>query len=302
MNIEQAKAIPISQLLDKLNITPDRDCGRDLYYRAFWRGEKTASVHVNADTNEWYDHGAGEGGGIVNLAQKILEAQNEPFTRSDALRYISNLTGDRAFIAPVECQPHKPDRRLTIVNIQPVQHIALTQYLDSRCIYLKTAKKYLKQLRLYNKQSGNYFFALGFKNENGGYELRNARYQGTVTCKDITFIRGSEPDLKSLHLFEGWPDFVTLAQGQPNLILRSNSIVLNSLSNLKKATPLIQGHGYRVAYTWMDNDDAGAAATKSLADFFKTEKNLIHKPQGYLYQGYKDLNEWRVAQHKRNMA
>lgn len=297
MNIEQAKSIPLADILDKLNCKPVRISGYDLYYLSPLRKEKTASFHVNAKKNVWFDHGIDVGGDTIKFVCLYLESIGEDHTVSDALRWLKNMMGFSPVIASVQkpdATPH--DRKLIVTNVQDISHPALADYLESRGIPLSIAQQYYKQVDVYHKERQKSIFALGMKNEKGGYELRNKFYKGCAGPKDITFIRGTKPKPEGIHLFEGGPDFVSAIIRQNNgQRFENDSIVLHSLSNLKKATPFIKNYQYRTAFTWMDNDEAGKKATVSLDDFFKTEDNLTHSPMNKLYVPYKDVNAWHMA-------
>lgn len=206
------------------------------------------------------------------------------------------MCGDKRSIQPIketETTPNTP--KLTVTNVQEIKHPALIRYLESRGIVTSVARRYLKQIDVYNRESHKSIFALGFLNEKGGYEVRNEFYKGTAGPKDVSIIRGSVIDAPGIHLFEGWPDFVTAIVRREGRPFKNNTLVLNSLSNLKKATPFIKGHKYRFGYTWMNNDQPGKAATQSLNDFFKTEENLTHKPRNATYAPYKDVNAWHMV-------
>jgi hypothetical protein len=293
MNIEQANTIPISLLLDNLAIKPARKSGNNLYYLSPIRNERTASFHVNTTKNVWYDHGIGIGGDCVAFACKRLEFLGEDHNVPDALRWIENMSGQGRIIVPI----HVPDeveqqeeKNFVIKKIQPISEEALIDYLDSRGIPLKVARKYLKEIRTYNKELKKHFFALGFKNESDGYELRNKYFKGCVNSKDVTLIRGSKPKPDGVHVFEGFMDFLSIIVQNEGKPLRDDAIILNSISCLKEAMALVKGYGYQVAYTWLDNDEAGKSATTILHEFFQTEKSLVHEPMNSLYLPYKDVN------------
>lgn len=300
MNIEQAKSIPLAQILDKMNCQPTRTSGYDLYYLSPHRNEKTASFHVNVSKNLWYDHGIGEGGDGIKLVCKYLESCGVDHTVPDALRWLKNMFGFAPVIAPVN-DPDIPayDGKLKVTDVQDVEHSALVQYLESRGIPLSLAQQYLKQIKVYNRESRKSIFALGFKNDKGGYEVRNKFFKGSTTPKYITFIRGeggksAKPD--AIHIFEGWPDYVSaIIHKRDGRKFEEDTIVLNSLSNLTKATGYIKGYGYRTAYTWMDNDQSGKEATANLDTFLKTEESLTHKPMNSIYAPYKDVNAWHTV-------
>ncbi|AEV99711.1 hypothetical protein A4D02_35375 [Niastella koreensis] len=300
MNIEQANKIPIAEILDKINCKPKRISGYDNYYLAPWRHEKTASLHVNTLKNIWYDHGIGEGGDVVRLICKYLESSGVDYTVSDALRWVKNMCGFASVIQSVQnADTPVYESKLKIVNAQDIERPALIRYLESRGIPMSVAKQYLQQVDVYNRERNKSIYALGFKNDKGGYELRNKYFKGSTAPKYITFVRGeggtsAKPD--GIHLFEGWPDYLTAIIHQRNgQKFTEDTIVLNSLANLKKATPYIKGYGYRTAYTWMHNDDPGKAATISLDNFFKTEEDLVHKPMNEIYAPYKDMNAWHIV-------
>ena len=139
--------------------------------------------------------------------------------------------------------------------------------------------------------------AIGFKNDKGGFELRNKNYKGSTRPKYITFIRGTHGGQGGgIHLFEGWSDYLSaIIQQQDGRKFRDDTIVLNSLSNLAKGTAYIKDYGYRTAFTWMDNDQPGQQATASLDAFFKTEAGLLHSPMNPLYAPYKDVNAWHMV-------
>jgi hypothetical protein len=295
MNIEQAKAISIIDLLTKLGHKPVRTQRHRVRYLSPYRIERTASFDVHPGSNTWIDRGDGNRGGntfdLALLIMKFLNPEQE-HTIPDALRWLENMAGLAPFIKPVETEDYtQNDSSLVLSKVTTIQHQKLIEYLASRGIPLSVGKQYLKQARIYNKNSGKHFYTLAFPNELGGYELRNQFFKGCIRPKGITFIRGAKPD-GGIHLFEGSPDYgtiLTLNNGKP---FRSDTIVLNSVSLMNQATPFIKGYGYKVAYTWMHNDVAGKKATASLDDFFKTEQGLKHRPMNFMYLPYKDANIW----------
>ncbi|OQP49070.1 hypothetical protein A4R26_31145 [Niastella populi] len=297
MNHEQAKNIHLSEILDKINCKPARTSGNDVYYLAPWRNERTASLHVNTHKNVWFDHGIGEGGGVIKFVCKYLESSGVDHTEADARRWVKNMFEGIIFIAPVKLPATSTDdRKLIITHVQDIERPALIQYLESRGIPLSVAKPYLKEVYVHNKESKKSIFALGFKNDKSGYEIRNAFFKGSAKPKYLTFIRGLIPKPEGIHIFEGWPDYLTaIIRKRNGQRFKDDTIVLNSLSNLKKATPYIKGYGYRIAYTWMHNDEPGKAATTSLDNFFKTEENLLHKPMNKEYAPYKDMNAFHMV-------
>src|ERR1700741_1534752 len=91
---------------------------------------------------------------------------------------------------------------LSIKDIGPIKHQGLKLHLEAKHIPLKIGKKYLRELNIYNKNSKKYFYALGFKNEEDGYELCNEVFRGYIDTRAVSFIRGTNPDLKAVSVFK----------------------------------------------------------------------------------------------------
>ena len=138
---------------------------------------------------------------------------------------------------------------------------------------------------------GKPYFAVGFPNRSGGYEIRNKFFKGCIAPKDITHIRQTEPG-ETCCLFEGFMDylsFLTLRQERhPDrpALGGQDHIVLNSVSNLSKALrPL---GDYERIHCFLDNDRAGLEALREI----QREYGSRVRDASYVYSGYKDLNDY----------
>ena len=297
MNIEQAKSVPLSVILDKINLQPAKKNSHDTWYHSPFRNEKTPSFHVNTKKNVWYDHGLGDGGDNIKFVCLYLKEANENHTIPDALRWIKNMAGYAPIIANVNSITYSTeDKKLILKDKKQIAHPALIQYLGKRGISLIAGQDHLKEVRVLNNETKKTFFALAIKNEDLGYEIRNPFFKGCIGTKSVTFIRGSKPKPDGINIFEGFMDYLTIITRQQGKPFEDDTIILNSLSCLKKATPYIYQYGYKVAYTWMDNDAAGQKATEALEEYFRTQKNLEHISMNVMYQPYKDVNAWHMKE------
>lgn len=297
MNIKQAKSIPIKNLLDKLGLSPSKQTPKELWYLSPFRAENTPSFHINPSKNIWYDFGEGQGGDVLSFVSKFLETTGENATIVDVLRWLRNMEGSFQF-QPIERLPKEKEQASESWKVQssdPISHPALVQYLQSRGIELTLAKSYLLQVHVKSNQRKRGYFALGLQNEEGGYEVRNQFFKGSVSPKSIRFIRGTKPKPEAIHLFEGFMDFLSAVSQLKNKALSGDAIILNSLSNLNHALPYMKNYGYRTLYSWMDNDPAGERAIQALTDFCASEEGLIHVPMNKLYRNHKDVNDWHVS-------
>jgi len=303
MNIEQANAIPMSEILSRLGHTPTKQNTTDAWYKSPLRNEKTASFKVNIQKNVWYDHGEGIGGDVVNFACKYLKVCKEDCTETDALRWLENMHGKTSRITNIdtsECS--QKDTTLVLKEVKEIQKGGLLVYLREREIPIKVAKAFLKEVHVLNTKTNSRIYALGIKNEEGGYELRNHLFKGCVNKKDITFIRGTKQNPKTVHIFEGAFDFLTMIAHQKTKAFEGDVIILNSIACINKATGYIKKYNYKQAFTWMDNDTAGEKATNFLEEFLKTEVGITHFKKNYIYDGFKDVNEWHAFKVKESRA
>ncbi len=133
------------------------------------------------------------------------------------------------------------------------------------------------------------FSALGFKNNAGGYELRNEFFKGSSSPKYVSYFDNNAID--KIKVFEGFFDFMsyqTLNQNQPEL---TNFLVLNSLAFFERNLLLMEKH--ESIHLYLDNDTAGRKCT-SLAE----KRSLKFKDESKLFSGTKDLNEWIIKAEK----
>lgn len=296
MNIESANNIQLSEVLNKLGILPKKKHGAQYYYLSPFRQEKTASFTVNIKLNQWFDFGEGRGGGIVGFVCAYLENQGVDNSVKDALRWLQNMMGDATAIKPVPVEEHKQETgALEIKEVNPITNVDLNNYLIARGISIDAAQRYLKELIVYNHNSRKKFKVLGIPNEDEGWELRNEFFKGTLKSKDITFIRGTDVNNRGIHIFEGFMDYLSIITQRQGEAFEDDMLILNSLVNLPKVSAYLYQYGYQNVWTWLDNDEAGQKALRSLADYFPSEKRLKHQPMNSRYEGYKDVNEWHIA-------
>ncbi len=296
MNIDTARTIPISEILRKIGCHPKKKSGNSEWYLSPFRNERTPSFKVNAAENIWYDFGESRGGDGIDFVCAYLESAGIGNTVADALRWLDNMFKAAESIRLFSPRDNlEEESRLVLKSVKPLTHMALIRYLEDRGIYKGVAEKYLKEITIFNTATQKEFFAAAIKNEDGGYDYRNLYFKGCVKNKAISFVRGAIPGHGGIHIFEGFMDFLSVIVSRQGMPFYDDTIILNSVSCLKEATAYIQGYGYCVAYTWLDNDEAGKKAALAFDEFFQSE-NIQHKPMNARYAAYKDVNEAFVKQ------
>jgi len=300
MNLDQAKRIPLSAILAKLGFVSNTQTDTQAWYHSPFREEKTPSFHVHTARNVWYDFGAGKGGSVIELAQEYLTIYGKPAGVSEALAWLEQTIGNpdgllTSLPARTYPVPEEPPK-LLLRSTSAVSHPALIALLGERGIPLEVARRYLKQARIYNRNSKKVFYALALPNEEEGFEIRNRSFKGSLVAKDISYLRGSACPATSIHVFEGMMDFLSIAARYGERLAKEDVIVLNSVSLVAEVPPYLKGFGYTKLHTWLDNDTAGDRATAALAAFCEQEEGLTHVPMNALYRDFKDVNDWYMAQ------
>lgn len=158
-----------------------------------------------------------------------------------------------------------------------------------RKIDLAVASPYLRHVRY--EVGGREYSAIGFANRAGGYELRDGKtFKGTIAPKDISLIQGNTSETPCL--FEGFMDFLSLLTMKGKEV--APCLVLNSVSNLPRAIDYLHEKGIDFVRAFLDNDPAGKQALQAIQlSGIKVEDMSRH------YAQYKDLNDYHVAQCKR---
>jgi hypothetical protein len=294
MNIERAKLVPLTTILNRMGAEPVRERTDDIWYKSPIRQENTASFHIKPSKNIWYDHGIGAGGDTITLVCAYLKHSRESNTIVDALRWIRNMTTELPLSPQKYSQKIEENLGWRLRDVKPIQSVGLIRYLEKRKIPVDLATQYLKEVTVTHSTTGSKIFALGFMNEDEGYELRNPFLKSSVAPKAITFVRGETVRPTSLHVFEGIFDFLSASVRFPDLIKLHDSIILNSLSLLERSHAYIRGYGYTTLHSWFDNDEADRRAFLVLQQYCTTEQNLTIRPMNKLYEKHKDINAWHM--------
>lgn len=294
MTTQEAKSIRIADYLQSLGYTPVKQQGSSLWYKSPFRQETEASFKVNTDRNLWFDYGLGRGGNIIALAQELYA--------SDHVHYLLNRIAEQApHVRPVSFsfRQQASEPSFQHLEVRALTHPALLRYLQERGINAALARQECKELHFIH--NGKPYFAIGFPNVAGGFEVRNHFFKGCISPKDISHIRQQgEPREKCL-VFEGMMDylsFLTLRMKNcptmPSLD-RQDYIILYSVTNVSKAIDVL--HGYERIHCLFDNDGAGRKAYWELErEFAGRIRDFSHN-----YNGYKDLNDFLCGK-RQNLA
>ena len=261
------------------------------------REERTPSFKVDYVQNLWYDFGLGEGGTLRTLVMRLERCDSR-----EAIRRLQN--GEKRDAGSVSLSPGVGERpaaggplpvlrpaavpALRILSDAPLRHPALVGYLSSRGIVPSVAAAFCREVRY--EVNGRAFFAVGFRNDAGGWELRSERFKGGSSPKHITTIDNRSDTVIA---FEGFMDFLAYLSLKHPERLRIDAAVLNSVVNLPKAIPFLSRHP--VIHAFFDNDEAGRKTTSDLIRLCPRSEVI---DQRHFYSGHKDVNDYLIAHIK----
>lgn len=297
MNAAQAKKISMYDLLSSLGQAPadTRKSGNEVWYRSPFREEKEPSFKIKLDQNVWYDFGEGEGGNIIDFVMK--------YNRCDFVGALSFLENNQIKPSAIRIKATGCNKEQTldlfdgksplIIEVKPIYHFALKEYLRERGIPADVAYKHLKEIHY--KVEEKQYFALGFPNRAGGWELRSSIFKGCIGKKDISLLQSNSQEIS---VFEGFMDYLSCITLNGEDHLKSDVLILNSTSMRNSAIAFIKGREYENANTYFDNDKAGLSTHELFCQELKNV-NIISK--NALYMPYKDYNDFLKQSQIKNI-
>lgn len=276
MEIQHIKQISITDYLQQQGYPPVRIQGIHYWYCSPLRNERTPSFKVNTERNQWYDFGTGEHGDIIDLVCALHHCD-----MAEALQLLENGTSLRPRPFSFGGKKDFAEHKLKLLSVVSLTSPHLLNYISERGINSAIANEFCYEINYRN--AGRLFYAIGFANDAGGWEIRSLYFKGCIAPKATTTIRrGSE----CLQIFEGFMDFLSWQTFHPSSTC--DAIVLNSLALLPRIKEQIAG--YREVESFLDNDDAGRKSFAILKQIFPQVIDGATR-----YREHKDLNEWLVS-------
>ncbi|WP_419486676.1 toprim domain-containing protein [Chryseobacterium bernardetii] len=277
MNCEKIKQnISIRSVLESFSLFPVKENRRTAFYFALDRKEKIPSLCVDYSKNSAFDFGTGKSYDVISVVQQLKKC-----SVAEALKYLSSL------YFPVDVKHFTVELQAEIsyriLKIKDILHPALIQYLESRKVYEQ--KECVCEVHY--EVDGRKYFGIGFKNDSGGFEIRNKYAKICLGSKDITLVLAGNNPTDDIAVFEGFFDYLTFRNVQSQFDLACDCLVLNSTAMLFKAEKILKA--YRKILLFLDNDENG----KSVAVEIEREYDNV-EDCSVRYLDFKDISEWFV--------
>lgn len=275
--IEAAKSLDLVQYLSKLGYEPTKIRHSDYWYLSPLRDESVPSFKVNRRINRWFDHGLGKGGNLVDFG--VL------YHRCSVSEFLKKVGNDLYFHQPVDRHLNctEKEHKITVLQDLSLSSFAVLKYLGQRKIPTAIAEQFCREVRY--KLNDKIYYGIGFRNDSGGYEIRNPYFKASSSPKDVTSIKNGTQDVS---VFEGFTDFLSfMAIHRHDDSIKTNFLILNSASFFERARPFMEQH--EIIRLYLDRDTTGRSYTQ-----YAMSLSRKYKDESSLYSNHKDLNEWLI--------
>lgn len=340
--IPYSNRISIRDFLARRGIQPKYERNGYGMYLSPLREERTPSFKVDYVRNLWYDFGLGEGGTLLTLVMRLERCDRYAAIRilsSGEIRQVESTSLSSGIYERPAVGGVSPVMRLAavpalrILSDAPLHHPVLIGYLASRGIAQRIAAGYCREVRY--EVNGRAFFAVGFRNDAGGWELRSERFKGGSSPKYTTTLKGCNaisainaiadndaitdcPATGATASFHAGNDPMACESDRAMSASHASVMVFEgfidflsylSLANnihpvsdtvvLNSVVNLSKAvpflNRHSVIHAFFDNDEAGR---KTISDLIRLCPRSEVIDQSHSYRGYKDVNDYLIARIK----
>ncbi|MBA5629224.1 toprim domain-containing protein [Moheibacter lacus] len=289
MNCKQFNNIPLEEVLQNLGHLPTKQNEKEAWYLNPFSNESQASFKLDKRQNLWYLFSEGIGGNNTDFMMKYLNASVKEVLVWVKEQYFSSF--------------HQQNQNYTqgsdktnyqITEIKELQNPNLIKYLQERGL---SSNVYPLIKEVHFTIGDKKLYAIGFKNESGGWELRNQYYKGAVLKKDISMIylnQNNQLKNKNVVVFEGFIDALSFVEIKR--FFKGDLLVMNSIALLSKTKEQLKN--YSKIHLFLDNDRSGEKCKIELLSSFPQAKECSK-----IYSDHKDLNEYllhRIRNENKN--
>ena len=241
MNCAEANQVDIVDYLNSIGYQPQKIRRDDYWYLSPLRTEKHASFKVDRKKNVWYDHGIGKGGSLIDFLMEFYKSSVSEILQKLSFFHPQKIIHNNISIPRVHMHENsllnKEEEIETCIRIvltkKVIEDSFLCQYVKQRNISKNIVDTWCNEVHFTINEKEKIYRAIGFKNNAGGYELRNEYYKASSSPKYITYVNNKAD---SIAVFEGFFDFLSyqfIHQNQNDISI--NFLVLNSLSFFERS-------------------------------------------------------------------
>ena len=283
--LEKVKDIDLRYYIQGLGYDPKKKFGSDWWFDCWWDNDQRHRLGVSR--SKWNYRRTNEHGDILDIAMRVYNTTN----KIEAAKKILEDRGVRPSVPYVEVQENATTTQ--ICEVRSLRLRPLVDYVTGRGISLHTANMFIQEVFYNFGKGGKNLFGIGFKNDIGGWEIRNrCGSMGKITIGQKYYTTKKFNKDGAWVVFEGFFDFLSFWEhykANEKGLKEKNYLILNSTSEAEKAFQVLDGA--KVIFLMLDNDEAGSKAT---ATFVQRYGNIAQDKR-YLFGGYNDYNDYLKA-------
>ena len=255
MNSKQIKEISIREVMESFSLFPERDNSITGFYLTIDREEKDPNLLVNFEQNLAIDFKSANSFNVVSIVQTIKKC-----TEGEALTYLEIVHSNFLKKSP-KMLKDQVSNTFKIIDKKDNIHLLNLQFI----VNLKVNINCNLFSEIWFEDGPKKYYGIAFKNNSGGYEIRNKYMNICLQKKDITTIKNGA---KKVLIFIDYPDFLTYK------FLFNNEeaehvdyLILNSYLMIYKIKNELVNYNEIVLY--FENDSHGDIATERVKSFSK---------------------------------
>lgn len=294
INANELKAAAnLPDLLEALGFRPEVQTSRELMYLSMLRDNDTRpSFTVNKEFNIWYDHGTGKGGNIIDFAMAYWK-----LTFRAALKKLIDYFPQEQMPEYGRLQTRRRHAQklpyYRVASVRPLgNHPEITGFLKSKCVW-ETAQALLSEVYYFvedEKSNRKSFFAAGWQNELGHWQVCNQYFSGCVNHRAITFI---ERSVTEVSVFGCCLDYLSWQYDNPASL--ASILVLNDADLLLSAIRKVKD--FLEVSVYFSREDTGRLQSAELIQALPqaTDQSLI-------YRDHRNYNEMIIKRSKHKLV
>jgi hypothetical protein len=283
--LEECKKIDIVGFLGSQGIQPVKRNGNKAWFLSPLHNESNPSFIVYLDSNRWCDMGISlKTGDALDLVQEL--------NRCSAVEAMDIILGEKE-LEKFEAVEVNTEPLISVTKVvDSYIHPALIMYLQSRMIPETIYKRKTKQVHYSFKENADKsYFAVGFANDAGGWELRNDKHKYCVSPKNIT----TYGEGKTLTLFEGFINYFSALAYFGIDEFEGRTIVMNGLGMLFRLLPTL--NQYEKINCFLDWGVGGDSSMNMIRSVCGLEKVIDGR---CLYESHEDFNDFWIRINTKN--
>lgn len=183
--------VTLPNLLSKLGFKPVNEKDDVLIYQNVLKINSKPSFSVNTKIDAWFDQGSKIGGGLLDF----VSAYWPELDLDTGMERAKTLCSQVSFLF-TERKRKRLAVKLPCYRIEKTGDIGfnreLNSFLEKQGIWHQVPEIFKEVYYYYTDHKGSKtrFFALGWCNENGGWEVRCAKFNGCLGLRGMTFLEG----------------------------------------------------------------------------------------------------------------